>query len=267
MADGPDARVRISAFHGLACDRCKGDTCAPVPDRVLEPALRHLASDSDPHVRCMAAKLVGRFAHTRCPRHHRPGNIPRPGPEPGRPQEGRLVRTRRDHPRTHRPTRSRVTGHSLRQGQGRSIGDATGRPHGSRRSHGQVLQNDPHATPPKRYRRRLREGCIRRHRRTRTSTKADGSLPATRPPVGHARCRGRRRSSSRPKWTFGALFSLIRAGGSRGDSLSLPTSAGPDAEVACGGQVQLQLLAYPGRFSCQETPKRSLTQPNLALKP
>ena len=62
MADDPDARVRIAAFHALACDRCKGDTCAPGPDRVLEPALHHLASDSDPHVRAMAAELVGKFA-------------------------------------------------------------------------------------------------------------------------------------------------------------------------------------------------------------
>ncbi|MFF4399752.1 HEAT repeat domain-containing protein [Streptomyces sp. NPDC001480] len=63
MADDPDARVRISAFHALACDRCKGDTCAPGAGRVLEPALRHLASDPDPHVRSMAAELVGKFAH------------------------------------------------------------------------------------------------------------------------------------------------------------------------------------------------------------
>ncbi|MEU7061506.1 HEAT repeat domain-containing protein [Streptomyces sp. NPDC046197] len=64
MADDPDARVRISAFHALACDRCKGDTCAPGADRVLEPARRHLSSDPDPHVRMMAAELVGKFAHT-----------------------------------------------------------------------------------------------------------------------------------------------------------------------------------------------------------
>lgn len=64
MADDPDARVRIAAFHALACDRCKGDTCAPGADRVLEPALRHLASDPEPHVRARAAELVGRFVHT-----------------------------------------------------------------------------------------------------------------------------------------------------------------------------------------------------------
>ncbi|GGJ29260.1 HEAT repeat domain-containing protein [Streptomyces brasiliensis] len=63
MADDPDARVRIAAFHALACDRCKGDSCVPGPDRVLEPALHHLASDPDPHVRARAAELVGKFAH------------------------------------------------------------------------------------------------------------------------------------------------------------------------------------------------------------
>ncbi|MFF3915988.1 HEAT repeat domain-containing protein [Streptomyces sp. NPDC001852] len=64
MADDPDARVRIAAFHALACDRCKGDTCAPGPDRVLEPALQHLATDPDPHVRARAAELVGKFARS-----------------------------------------------------------------------------------------------------------------------------------------------------------------------------------------------------------
>jgi HEAT repeat protein len=64
MADDPDAKVRIAAFHALACDRCKGDTCAPGVDLVLEPALRHLAADPDAHVRARAAELVGKFAHT-----------------------------------------------------------------------------------------------------------------------------------------------------------------------------------------------------------
>ncbi|MFE6049221.1 HEAT repeat domain-containing protein [Kitasatospora sp. NPDC056446] len=64
MADDPDAKVRMAAFHALACDRCKGDTCAPGADRVLEPALQHLASDPDPQVRARAAELVGKFVHT-----------------------------------------------------------------------------------------------------------------------------------------------------------------------------------------------------------
>ena len=64
MADDPDARVRVAAFHALACDRCKGGTCAPGADEVLGPALRHLASDPDPHVRAMATELVGKFVHT-----------------------------------------------------------------------------------------------------------------------------------------------------------------------------------------------------------
>jgi len=64
MADDPEARVRTAAFHALACDRCKGDTCAPGAGEVLEPALRHLASDPDPHVRAMATELAGKFVHT-----------------------------------------------------------------------------------------------------------------------------------------------------------------------------------------------------------
>ena len=64
MADDPDARVRTAAFHALACDRCKGGTCAPGAGRVLEPAIQHLASDPDAHVRAMAAELGGKFVHT-----------------------------------------------------------------------------------------------------------------------------------------------------------------------------------------------------------
>jgi HEAT repeat protein len=64
MADDPDAQVRTAAFHALACDRCKGDTCAPDADQVLGPALRHLAADPDAHVRAMAAELAGKFVHT-----------------------------------------------------------------------------------------------------------------------------------------------------------------------------------------------------------
>jgi HEAT repeat protein len=64
MADDPDPAVRVAAFHALACDRCKGDTCAPGAGLVLEPAIRHLASDPDAQVRARAAELVGRFVHT-----------------------------------------------------------------------------------------------------------------------------------------------------------------------------------------------------------
>ncbi len=64
MADDTDARVRIAAFHALACDRCKKDACAPGADRVLIPALAHLAADPDPQVRMRAAELAGKFAHT-----------------------------------------------------------------------------------------------------------------------------------------------------------------------------------------------------------
>lgn len=64
MADDADARVRTAALHALACDRCKGDTCAPGADQVLGPGLRRLAADPDPHVRAMAPEVVGKFVHT-----------------------------------------------------------------------------------------------------------------------------------------------------------------------------------------------------------
>jgi hypothetical protein len=64
MADDPDVRVRTAAFHALACDRCKGDTCAPGAGQVLEPALQHMATDPDAHARAMAAELVGKFVYT-----------------------------------------------------------------------------------------------------------------------------------------------------------------------------------------------------------
>jgi hypothetical protein len=64
MTDDPDARVRIAAFHALACDRCKSGTRAPGSDEVLEPALQHLASDPDAHVRTRAAELAGKFVRT-----------------------------------------------------------------------------------------------------------------------------------------------------------------------------------------------------------
>ncbi len=64
MADDPDAQVRIAAVHAVTCDRRKGDTCAAGADEVLEPALQHLASDPDAHVRTRAAELAGKFVHT-----------------------------------------------------------------------------------------------------------------------------------------------------------------------------------------------------------
>ncbi|AUG75194.1 hypothetical protein CFP65_0213 [Kitasatospora sp. MMS16-BH015] len=64
MTEDPDARVRVAAFHALACDRCKDDACAPGADRVLPAALHHLAEDPEPLVRAMAAELVGKFVHT-----------------------------------------------------------------------------------------------------------------------------------------------------------------------------------------------------------
>ena len=62
MADDPDARVRIAAFHALACDRCKGDTCAPGADQVLNP---RCGTWPPTHARVCtrAAELVGKLVH------------------------------------------------------------------------------------------------------------------------------------------------------------------------------------------------------------
>src|SRR3712207_8025253 len=50
------SKVRQSALHTLACDRCKQGSCRPAEAEVLPEALRILNEDSDPHVRAMAVE-------------------------------------------------------------------------------------------------------------------------------------------------------------------------------------------------------------------
>jgi HEAT repeat protein len=64
MLDDADERVRISALHTLACDRCKEGSCRPEEARVLPLALNLLANDRSYHVRAMAIEVVGQFVHT-----------------------------------------------------------------------------------------------------------------------------------------------------------------------------------------------------------
>lgn len=64
MLDDPDARVRCSALHALACDRCKEGSCGPDEAKVLPRAIALLATDRDAHVRAHAIGLVGRWVHT-----------------------------------------------------------------------------------------------------------------------------------------------------------------------------------------------------------
>jgi hypothetical protein len=64
MLDDPDARVRCSALHALACDRCKEGSCGPEEGKVLPRAMALLAADPDAHVRAHAIGLVGRWVHT-----------------------------------------------------------------------------------------------------------------------------------------------------------------------------------------------------------
>jgi hypothetical protein len=64
MLDDPDARVRCSALHALACDRCKEGSCGPEEAKVLPRAMSLLAADPDAHVRGHAVGLVARWVHT-----------------------------------------------------------------------------------------------------------------------------------------------------------------------------------------------------------
>ena len=64
MLSDDDERVRCSALHTLACDRCKEGTCRPEESDVLPKAIKLLAHDPDAHVRAMAIEVVGQFVHT-----------------------------------------------------------------------------------------------------------------------------------------------------------------------------------------------------------
>jgi HEAT repeat protein len=64
MLNDDDERVRCSALHTLACDRCKEGTCRPKEAEVLPKALNLLQRDPDAHVRAMAIEVVGQFVHT-----------------------------------------------------------------------------------------------------------------------------------------------------------------------------------------------------------
>src|SRR5215510_13261294 len=57
-------RVRRSALHTLACDRCKEGTCHPGAAAVFPEALRMLHEDDSGHVRAMAIEVVGKYVHT-----------------------------------------------------------------------------------------------------------------------------------------------------------------------------------------------------------
>jgi HEAT repeat protein len=63
MLNDGDERVRCSALHTLACDRCKEETCRPEEADVLPKAMKMLQSDPEAHVRAMAIEVVGQFVH------------------------------------------------------------------------------------------------------------------------------------------------------------------------------------------------------------
>jgi hypothetical protein len=63
MLNDRDERVRCSALHTLACDRCKEGSCKPEEADVLPKAMKMLETDPDAHVRAMAIEVVGQFVH------------------------------------------------------------------------------------------------------------------------------------------------------------------------------------------------------------
>ena len=64
MLNDGDERVRCSALHTLACDRCNEGTCRPEEADVLPKAVKLLEGDPEAHVRAMAIEVVGQFVHT-----------------------------------------------------------------------------------------------------------------------------------------------------------------------------------------------------------
>lgn len=64
MLDDGDERIRCSALHSLACERCKEGTCRPTEAAVLPRAMKLLEGDPEAHVRAMAIEVVGQFVHT-----------------------------------------------------------------------------------------------------------------------------------------------------------------------------------------------------------
>jgi HEAT repeat protein len=63
MLNDRDERVRCSALHTLACDRCKQGSCKPEEADVLPKAMKLLERDPDAHVRAMAIEVIGQFVH------------------------------------------------------------------------------------------------------------------------------------------------------------------------------------------------------------
>jgi HEAT repeat protein len=64
MLNDSDKRVRCSALHTLAYDRCKEGECKPEEGQVLPGAMKLLANDPDAHVRATAIEVVGQFVHS-----------------------------------------------------------------------------------------------------------------------------------------------------------------------------------------------------------
>lgn len=63
MLDDTDARVLMQVLHSLTCERCKEGECRPDGAVVLAGAVRLMEHFAEPHVRAMAAEVVGASVH------------------------------------------------------------------------------------------------------------------------------------------------------------------------------------------------------------
>lgn len=59
----PNPKVRMWAVHALACERCKSCECRPEEHKILPNVIKILLSDSERHVRQMAAGMLGPSVH------------------------------------------------------------------------------------------------------------------------------------------------------------------------------------------------------------
>ena len=59
----PNPKVRMWAVHALDCERCKSCECRPEEHKILPYEIKILLSDSERHVRQMAAGMLGPSVH------------------------------------------------------------------------------------------------------------------------------------------------------------------------------------------------------------
>jgi hypothetical protein len=63
MLEDDNPGVLIQVLHSLTCDRCKEGECRPDKAVVLSGAMRLVTDSPSPHVRAMAAEVLGAAVH------------------------------------------------------------------------------------------------------------------------------------------------------------------------------------------------------------